>query len=95
VGYGAPTRSPDLPIAELQPLIDKVWRHCEDKDARGRTVTLKVKFNDFEIIFPNRFGFWGSLYPRYRATNRQSRNSACQSEAIEAGYRGRQLWLSD
>jgi DNA polymerase IV len=37
-------------VAELQPLIDKVWRHCEDKGARGRTVTLKVKFNDFEII---------------------------------------------
>jgi DNA polymerase-4 len=35
--------------AELQPLIDKVWRHCEDKRTRGRTVTLKVKFNDFEI----------------------------------------------
>jgi DNA polymerase IV len=37
-------------VAELQPLIDKVWRHCEDKGARGRTVTLKVKFNDFEVI---------------------------------------------
>jgi DNA polymerase IV len=36
--------------AELQPLIDKVWLHCEDKGPRGRTVTLKVKFNDFEII---------------------------------------------
>jgi DNA polymerase-4 len=36
--------------AELQPLIDKVWRHCEDKGSRGRTVTLKVKFNDLEII---------------------------------------------
>jgi DNA polymerase-4 len=36
--------------AELQPLIDKVWRHCEDKGSRGRTVTLKIKFNDFEII---------------------------------------------
>ncbi|WP_083992348.1 DNA polymerase IV [Bradyrhizobium embrapense] len=40
--------------AELQPLIDKVWRHCEDKAARGRTVTLKVKFNDFEIITRSR-----------------------------------------
>src|SRR6202451_2612399 len=40
----------DAMAAELQPLIDKVWRHCEDKDLRGRTVTLKVKFNDFEII---------------------------------------------
>jgi DNA polymerase-4 len=37
-------------VAELQPLIDKVWRHCEDKGTRGRTVTLKVKFDDFEII---------------------------------------------
>jgi nucleotidyltransferase/DNA polymerase involved in DNA repair len=40
----------DAMVAELQPLIDNVWRHCEDKGARGRTVTLKVKFNDFEII---------------------------------------------
>jgi DNA polymerase-4 len=37
-------------VSELQPLIDKVWRHCEDKDAFGRTVTLKVKFADFELI---------------------------------------------
>jgi DNA polymerase IV len=40
--------------AELQPLIDKVWQHCEDKDALGRTVTLKVKFNDFEMITRSR-----------------------------------------
>jgi len=40
--------------AELQPLIDKVWLHCEDKGARGRTVTLKVKFSDFEIITRSR-----------------------------------------
>jgi DNA polymerase IV len=41
-------------VAELQPLIDKVRRHCEDKGSRGRTVTLKVKFNDFEIITRSR-----------------------------------------
>jgi hypothetical protein len=41
-------------VAELQPLIDKVWRHCEDKGSRGRTVTLKVKFNDFETIMRSR-----------------------------------------
>jgi DNA polymerase IV len=41
-------------VAELQPLIDKVWRHCEDKGSRGRTVTLKVKFNDFESITRSR-----------------------------------------
>ena len=44
----------DAMSAELQPLIDKVWRHCEDKGSRGRTVTLKVKFNDFEIITRSR-----------------------------------------
>jgi DNA polymerase-4 len=41
-------------VSELQPLIDKVWRHCEDKSARGRTVTLKVKFADFELISRSR-----------------------------------------
>jgi DNA polymerase-4 len=41
-------------LAELQPLIDKVWRHCEDKGSRGRTVTLKVKFFDFELISRSR-----------------------------------------
>jgi DNA polymerase-4 len=41
-------------VSELQPLIDKVWRHCEDKGTRGRTVTLKMKFNDFEIITRSR-----------------------------------------
>ena len=37
-------------VAELQPLIDKVWSHCEKSGNRGRTVTLKVKFSDFEIM---------------------------------------------
>ena len=36
--------------AELQALIDKVWRHCESTSSRGRTVTLKIKFADFETI---------------------------------------------
>ena len=44
----------DVMLSELQPLIDKVWRHCEDKGARGRTVTLKVKFADFELISRSR-----------------------------------------
>jgi DNA polymerase-4 len=41
-------------VSELQPLIDKVWRHCEDKGTPGRTVTLKVKFADFELISRSR-----------------------------------------
>jgi DNA polymerase-4 len=40
----------DAMVAELEPLIDKVWRHCESTGNRGRTVTLKVKFFDFEIM---------------------------------------------
>jgi DNA polymerase-4 len=39
---------------ELQPLIEKVWRHCETTGARGRTATLKVKFSDFELITRSR-----------------------------------------
>ena len=41
-------------LSELRPLIDKVWRHCEDKGTRGRTATLKVKFADFEFITRSR-----------------------------------------
>jgi DNA polymerase-4 len=44
----------DAMVAELQPLIDKVWRHCEEKGSLGRTVTLKVKFNDFQLITRSR-----------------------------------------
>lgn len=36
--------------AELAPLIEKVWRHCEANDTRGRTITLKVKYADFQQI---------------------------------------------
>ncbi len=38
----------------LQPILDKVWRHCEIHGTRGRTVTLKVKFSDFTIITRSR-----------------------------------------
>ena len=39
---------------ELRPLIEKVWRHCESKSLRGRTITLKVKFADFQQITRSR-----------------------------------------
>jgi DNA polymerase-4 len=39
---------------ELQPILDKVWRHCEQTGVRGRTVTLKVKYADFEQITRSR-----------------------------------------
>jgi DNA polymerase-4 len=34
----------------LQPIVDKVWRHCEAAGISGRTVTLKVKYADFRQI---------------------------------------------
>jgi DNA polymerase IV len=38
----------------LQPLIKKVWRYCEDKGIRGRTVTLKLKYADFQQLTRSR-----------------------------------------
>ncbi len=35
---------------ELMPIIAKVWRYCESGRIRGRTVTLKVKYADFQTI---------------------------------------------
>jgi DNA polymerase IV len=40
--------------AELGPLVEKVWDYCETTGVRGRTVTLKVKFSDFQIITRSR-----------------------------------------
>ena len=34
----------------LRPLIAKVWRYCETHDIRAKTVTLKVKYSDFNQI---------------------------------------------
>ena len=34
----------------LEPIIAKVWRHCQATGTRGRTLTLKVKFTDFQQI---------------------------------------------
>lgn len=39
---------------ELAPLLEKVWHYCEDRSIRGRTVTLKVKFSDFQQITRSR-----------------------------------------
>ena len=39
---------------ELEPLVDKLWSYCERSQVRGRTVTLKVKYQDFEQITRSR-----------------------------------------
>jgi len=37
-------------IAELDRISQTVWRRIADKAIKGRTVTLKVKFRDFQIV---------------------------------------------
>ena len=37
-------------VAELAKLSDTVWRRIAEKEISGRTVTLKVKFRDFQIL---------------------------------------------
>jgi DNA polymerase IV len=34
----------------LTPIIDSVWHHCESAGIRGRTVTLKIKYADFQQV---------------------------------------------
>src|SRR5438270_1587462 len=40
----------------LREIVDKVWIYCEGSGIRGRTVTLKVKFANFQIITRSRTG---------------------------------------
>ena len=38
----------------LAPIIEKLWRYCDGGEIRGRTVTLKVKYADFQSITRSR-----------------------------------------
>src|SRR5207247_10345909 len=40
----------------LREIVDKVWRYCERSGTCGRTVTLKVKFDNFRQITRSRTG---------------------------------------
>jgi len=40
----------------LREIVDKVWGYCERSGTRGRTVMLKVKFANFQIITRSRTG---------------------------------------
>ena len=42
--------------AALAPIIQKVWRYCESSGTRARTVTLKVKYADFQQVTRRRTG---------------------------------------
>lgn len=40
----------------VRPQAESVWRHCDRVGLTGRTVTLKIKFADFQIITRSRSG---------------------------------------
>ena len=40
----------------LREIVDKVWDYCERSGLRGRTVTIKVKFANFQQITRSRTG---------------------------------------
>jgi hypothetical protein len=40
----------------LREIVNKVWEYCEGSGLRGRTVTLKVKFANFQQIMRSRTG---------------------------------------
>jgi DNA polymerase IV len=40
--------------SELKPIIDKVWSFCARTQTLGRTITLKVKYQDFHQITRSR-----------------------------------------
>ncbi len=54
--FGADLFSLDEARAALTPLIAKVWAFCEGSTIRGRTVTLKAKYADFQQITRSRTG---------------------------------------
>ena len=39
---------------ELLPIVGKVWQHCEITNTSGRTITLKVRYADFQRITRSR-----------------------------------------
>ena len=40
--------------AEIAPLAAQVWHYCQSKGLHGRTITLKIKYADFQIITRSR-----------------------------------------
>jgi len=46
----------NLARAELRPLAEKVWRHCDTNRIAGKTVTVKIKYSDFSQATRSRTG---------------------------------------
>ncbi len=80
--------------AALKPIVEKVWRYCEGTTIRGRTVTLKAKYADFQQITRSRTGqapFTTQaaveeirVYAARVALSRQQGHSAARGDAVVA-----------
>ncbi|TYZ07570.1 DNA polymerase IV [Hymenobacter lutimineralis] len=46
--------TPEELLSGLQPCLDSVWSYCQRAEVRGRTLTLKVKYADFQQITRSR-----------------------------------------
>lgn len=47
--FSADLEEEDEMLKALQPLIEKVSKRLQEKDAKARTITLKIKYHDFEL----------------------------------------------
>src|ERR1700746_2539369 len=54
--FGADLFTLDEARAALEPLIGKVWSYSEESAIRGRTVTLKARYADFQQVTRSRTG---------------------------------------
>jgi DNA polymerase-4 len=52
--FSADLFTPEEARAALEPLVGKVWSCCEESTIRGRTVTLKAKYADFQRVTRSR-----------------------------------------
>ena len=70
---------------QLRPLAEKVWTHCERSGTRGRTVTLKVKYADFQQITRSRS--FGNFVPSVAALERAALDLLAPLLPVRLGVR--------
>lgn len=47
-------------MKNIDSLVEKVWRYCEENNIRGRTVTVKIKYADFKKSAAAPSIYWAS-----------------------------------
>jgi DNA polymerase-4 len=67
----------------LREIVDKVWRYSKGSGIRGRTVTLKVKFANFQLITRSRTG---QMQVRTQS-ELEDLGNALLEQSTEAGFR--------